>query len=109
VVDYTREDFTKTAESFDIIFDAVVKTTKSTCSHLLKPTGKYVSVRGSAKESPNDLLFLKELIESGELKTVIDKRYPLEQIREAHAYVEQFHKKGNVVINIFADPGMPLA
>jgi NADPH:quinone reductase-like Zn-dependent oxidoreductase len=91
VVDYTREDFTKTSDSFDIIFDAVGKTGKSTCSNLLKPTGKFVSVRGSAKESPNDLLFLKELIESGKLKTVIDKRYPLEQIREAHAYVELQH------------------
>jgi NADPH:quinone reductase-like Zn-dependent oxidoreductase len=101
VVDYTREDFTKIKPPFDVIFDAVGKAPKSTCRNLLKPKGKYVSVWGSAKKSPDDLLFLKELIESGKLKTVIDRRYTLEQIREAHVYVEQFHKKGNVVINVF--------
>jgi NADPH:quinone reductase-like Zn-dependent oxidoreductase len=100
VVDYTREDFTKNKILFNIIFDAVGKTSKSTCKNLLKPGGRYVSVTGSPAKNPNDLLFLKELIESGKLKTVIDRRYKLEQIREAHAYVEKFHKKGNVVINV---------
>jgi len=100
VVDYTREDFTKIETRFDIIFDAVGKTSKSACKNLLKPKGKYVSVYGSAGKNSNDLLTLKELIESGKLKTVIDRRYTLEQIRVAHAYVEKFHKKGNVVINI---------
>ena len=100
VVDYTREDFTKIDTRFDIIFDAVGKTSKSACKNLLKPGGKYVSVTGSPAKNPNDLLFLKELIESGKLKTVIDRRYTLEQIREAHAYVEKYHKKGNVVINV---------
>jgi NADPH:quinone reductase-like Zn-dependent oxidoreductase len=101
VIDYTREDFTKQETRFDIIFDAVGKTSKSACKNILKPKGKYVSVSGSASKNLNELLFLKELIESGKLKTVIDRRYPLEQIREAHAYVEKHHKKGNVVINIF--------
>jgi NADPH:quinone reductase-like Zn-dependent oxidoreductase len=100
VVDYTREDFTSLATPFDVIFDAVGKTSKSACKNLLKPQGKHLSVKGSAKGNPKDLLFLKELIESGELKTIIDRKYSLYQIREAHAYVEQFHKKGNVVINI---------
>jgi len=100
VVDYTREDFTELETRFDIIFDAVGKTSKSACKNLLKPGGKYVSVTGSPARNPNDLLFLKELIESGKLKTVIDRWYKLEQIREAHAYVEKFHKKGNVVINV---------
>jgi NADPH:quinone reductase-like Zn-dependent oxidoreductase len=100
VVDYTREDFTKKETQFDIIFDAVGKTSKSACKNILKPKGKYVSVSGSARKNLNELLFLKELIESGKLKTVIDRRYTLEQIREAHAYVEKHHKKGNVVINI---------
>jgi NADPH:quinone reductase-like Zn-dependent oxidoreductase len=103
VVDYTVDDFTKTALPFDVIFDAVGKTSKSTCKNLLKPNGKYVSVSGSAKEDANDLMFLKELIESGKLKTVIDRRYTLDQIREAHVYVEGFHKKGNVVINVLAN------
>ena len=100
VIDYTREDFTKQETRFDIIFDAVGKTSKSACKNLLKPKGKYISVSGSPGKNSNDLLTLKELIESGKLKTVIDRRYKLEQIREAHSYVEKFHKKGNVVINI---------
>lgn len=100
VIDYTGEDFTKTDQQFDLIFDAVGKTSKSVCKNLLKPKGKYLSVMGSPKKGINDLLFLKELIESGKLKTVIDRRYTLEQIREAHAYVEKFHKKGNVVVNV---------
>ncbi len=100
VVDYTREDFTKNETRFDVVFDAVGKTSKSACRKLLKPEGKYVSVFGSAGKKSNDLSTLKELIESGNLKTIIDRRYSLEQIREAHSYVEKFHKKGNVVINI---------
>ena len=100
VIDYTSVDFTKTETRFDIIFDAVGKTSKSACKHLLKSGGKYVSVAGSPKSNPDDLLVLKELIESGKLKTIIDRRYTLEQIREAHAYVEGYHKKGNVVINV---------
>jgi NADPH:quinone reductase-like Zn-dependent oxidoreductase len=100
VVDYTRENFTKKETQFDIIFDVAGKTSKSACKNILKPKGKYVSVSGSASKNLDELLFLKELIESGKLKTVIDRRYTLEQIREAHAYVEKHHKKGNVVINI---------
>ena len=103
VVDYTQEDFTKLGSQFDVIFDAVGKTSKSACKNLLKPEGKYISVLSLPKKNPNDLLFLKELIESGKLKTVIDRRYTLDQIREAHVYVEKFHKKGNVVINILAN------
>jgi NADPH:quinone reductase-like Zn-dependent oxidoreductase len=100
VVDYTKEDFTQLKKPFDIIFDAVGKTSKSACKKLLKAGGKYVSVMGSPKENPDDLLVLKKIIEAGKLKTVIDRRYKLEQIREAHAYVEQFHKRGNVIINV---------
>ncbi len=100
IIDYTRDDFAKTDSRFDAIFDAVGKTSKSACKHLLKPGGKYVSVTGSPKSSPEDLLVLKELVESRKLITVIDRRYTLDQIREAHAYVESFHKKGNVVINV---------
>ncbi len=100
VLDYTREDFTKQETRFDIIFDAVGKTSKSACKNLLKPNGRYVSVKGSPDKNPNDLLFLKRIIESGKLKTVIDRRYKLEQIREAHNYVENHHKKGNVVVKI---------
>ncbi len=100
VVDYLKEDFTTTETRFDVIFDAVAKTSGSACKNLLKSNGRFISVKGSAKESPDDLLILKELIETGKLKTVIDRRYTLDQIREAHVYVEGYHKKGNVVINI---------
>lgn len=103
VIDYLKEDFTKTEMKFDVVFDAVGKASKSACKSLLKMKGSYVSVWGSAQENPDDLSFLKELIESGKLKTVIDRRYKLEQIREAHAYVQGYHKKGNVVINILED------
>jgi NADPH:quinone reductase-like Zn-dependent oxidoreductase len=99
-IDYTKDDFTKGGWQFDIIFDAVGKTSKSECRHLLKPAGKYVTVNRNPKSNPGDLLFLKELIESGKIIAVIDRRYTLEQIREAHAYAESFRKKGNVVINV---------
>lgn len=103
VIDYLKEDFTTSDKKFDIIFDAVGKTTKSASRHLLKQGGSYVTVKSNPKEGPNDLMFLKEVIEAGKLTTVIDRRYTLEQIREAHSYVEGQHKKGNVVINVFGD------
>lgn len=99
-IDYTNQDFTKATDRFDVIFDAVGKTSKSACRHLLNPGGKFVTVKSNPKKNTGDLLFLKELIESGKLISVIDRRYSLEQIREAHAYVESFRKKGNVVINV---------
>jgi NADPH:quinone reductase-like Zn-dependent oxidoreductase len=123
VIDYTQEDFTTSGETYDIIMDTVVgKTSFSRCKGSLKPKGLYLAVAGglqemvqmlwtairgskkvvfgSAAERKEDLAFIKELVEAGKLKPVIDRCYPLEQIVEAHRYVEQGHKKGNVVVTV---------
>jgi NADPH:quinone reductase-like Zn-dependent oxidoreductase len=102
VIDYTRDDFAELAERHDLIFDAVGKTSKSKCKKALAPGGAFVSVngRGNLKPPTRDLVFLSELFEAKRFKAVIDRCYPLEQIVEAHRYVERGHKKGNVVITI---------
>jgi NADPH:quinone reductase-like Zn-dependent oxidoreductase len=100
VVDYTEEDFTKNGETYDIVFDAVGKLSSSQGKKSLSTTGVFLSVKASADLYVEDLNTLKELIEAGKLKSVIDRRYPLEQTVEAHRYVDQGHKKGNVVIMV---------
>ncbi len=101
VIDYMKEDFTKRGEHYDIIFDAVGKYKKSLCTDALMPNGKYVSVNGMmAKVSKEDMNLLKQLAETEKLKPVIDRTYRLEEIAEAHIYVEKGHKKGNVSITL---------
>ena len=122
VIDYTKEDFTKNTQTYDIVFDTVGKTSVSTSIGSLKENGFYIfatfglptlikvswllrksskkAVIGVLEERPEDLILLKELVEAGKLKPVIDRSYPLEQIVEAHRYVEKGHKKGNVVITL---------
>jgi 2-desacetyl-2-hydroxyethyl bacteriochlorophyllide A dehydrogenase len=115
VIDYTKEDFTKSGETYDVIFDVVGKSSFSRCVRSLKQNGRYLLanprlflmvrglwtsltsskkvITGLASYKTEDLVFLKELIEAGKLKAVIDRRYPLEQAAEAHSYVETGHKK----------------
>jgi NADPH:quinone reductase-like Zn-dependent oxidoreductase len=122
VIDYTKEDFTKTDERYDFVFNVVGKTTFSQCKGILKPRGIYLenmaemkdflkmlwtSITGGKKikggvstERAENLNFFIKLIKSGKLRPVIDRSFPLEKTAEAFQYVEQGHKKGNVIITI---------
>ena len=102
VIDYTKEDFTESNELFDLIFDAVGKISYSKSKKALKPNGKYVSVltSGTAKILTEDFILLKELVEAGKIKPVIDRCYPLEEMAEAHRYADKGHTKGNVVVTV---------
>ncbi|MDX1436675.1 MAG: NAD(P)-dependent alcohol dehydrogenase [Anaerolineales bacterium] len=130
VIDYTQEDFTQNGETYDLIFDTVVgQTSYSRIKRSLKPDGVYLAVAGgmremlqtmstsmfggqkvsggAAAERQEDLFFLKELIESGDLKPVIDRCYSLDDIVEAHRYVDTGRKKGAVVVTVIKEDGSP--
>ena len=102
VIDYTQEDFTQCGETYDVIFDAVGKLSSSQGKKALKKTCIYLNVHTASDGGNNveNLILLKELIEAGKMKAVIDRRYSLEDVAEAHRYVEKGHKKGNVVISV---------
>ena len=122
VIDYTQEDFTQSGQTYDVILDVVGKSSFSGSVRSLKQKGRYLLanpglshmvrgrwtsmtssknvIYGAAGQKSEDLVYLKELIEAGKVKTVIDRRYPLERTAEAHRYVETGHKKGNVVITV---------
>lgn len=101
VIDYTKEDLSATEERYDVIYDTLGKLPKSQAAKLLAPDGTFVSMASlSTKEGMDNLVFIKERIEAGEIKAVIDRCYPLEEMVEAHHYVDLGHKKGNVVISV---------
>ena len=102
VIDYTRQDFTKSAETYDVIFYAVGKLSLAQCKKALKPGSIYINVHADSNggEKVEYMLVLKGLIEAGVIIPVIDRVYPFNQIVEAHRYVEQGHKKGNVAITM---------
>ena len=122
VIDYTKEDFTRNGETYDIVFDTVGKTSLADSLSSLKPEGSYLQavagpalliqmrraarktgktlIGGTAIPTPEALARLNELVEAGKFKPVIDRCYPLEQMVEAHRYVDLGHKKGNVVISV---------
>lgn len=100
VIDYAIEDFAKNGQRYDLVFDAVGKISGSHAKEALTENGIFLSTWQSPGVEPDDLAALKLLVESGKLKAVIDRIYPIEQIVEAHRYVEAGHKKGNVVITV---------
>ena len=101
-IDYTQEDFSIRGEKYDLIFNAVgKKKAKLQCENALTKNGKHITVDdGSPKNDIEELVLLNKLAEKGQIKAVIDRIYPLEQIVEAHRYVDQGHKKGNVIITV---------
>jgi NADPH:quinone reductase-like Zn-dependent oxidoreductase len=100
VIDYTKEDFTQQGKVYDVVFEAVGKISPSRCKESLKKEGTYLTSKSLTSETTEKLVLLKELIEAGKLKPVIDRSYPLEQTAEAHRYVDKGHKKGNVIIKV---------
>lgn len=122
VIDYSKEDFTKGRETYDVIFDTVNKTRFGKCKRILNNGGRFLVgaggplaflqmartalfgskkvLAGTSSESQENLAFIKELVEQGHIKPVIDRSYPLAKIVEAHSYVDTGHKRGNVVVNI---------
>ena len=102
LVFYNKEDFTQSGEKFDIVFDAVGKTSKKQCLPLLNDGGRYVTVGGLevAAERKEQLEFLRTLFEAGKYKSTIDRIYSIDEIVEAHRYVDTGRKKGNVVLKI---------
>ncbi len=102
IVDYTQQDFSAAEARYDIVFDAVGKASPAQAKQVLRPGGTYLNVHTTSdgSDSAENLCFLKELIEAGKLRPVIDRCYTLDEIVEAHRYVDQGHKRGNVVVTV---------
>jgi NADPH:quinone reductase-like Zn-dependent oxidoreductase len=104
VIDYTERDFAAGDAVYDAIVDAAGKASRGRARAVLAEAGRYVSVRSAGRETPADLAQVASLLASGAIHSVIDRRYVLEQVREAHEYVERGHKAGNVVIRMQVGP-----
>jgi NADPH:quinone reductase-like Zn-dependent oxidoreductase len=102
VIDYTEEDISQSGQTYDVVFDAVGKLSASEAKQMLSAQGTFLSVKSPTKETHQNLSTIKTLFEQGKLRPVIDRRYPLEEVAEAHRYVETGHKRGNVVIIVVA-------
>jgi len=100
VIDYTKEDVTQNGQIYDVVFDAVGKLSSSQRDYLLQENGTFLTVQTTTKEEIGNLNTLKKLAEEGVIEVVIDRRFPLERVAEAHRYVESGHKKGNVVVTV---------
>lgn len=109
VIDYTEQDFTAASHRFDVIFDAVGKTSAKQVQGVLTDGGRYVSTRARRQETVEELLTIRDMMETGAVRAVIDRSYPLDQIAEAHRYVEGGHKRGNVVIDVVPESRSELA
>jgi len=127
VIDYTKEDFTKSSEKYDVVFDAVGKSSFSQCKNIIKADGKYLLTMPTGaivfqmlwtslfskkkaifsatglKQKKENLDYIRDLYDNGKLKAVIDRHYSLEEIADAHAYVETGRKKGNVIIDVMGE------
>jgi len=104
IIDYTREDFADRGETYDLIFDAVGKSSTARAKRALKPGGVHISVATSTRENTDDLNYIRELAEAEAIQAVIDRRYPLAQAADAHRYVETGRKRGSVVLTIEPSP-----
>ncbi len=103
IIDYTKEDFTQSGEKYDVVLESVVKISDRKCKSVLKPDGTFLTIKSMTSETDEKMEYLRDLIEKGEIKPYIDRSYPLEEMVEAHRYVDEGHKKGNVVISVFKD------
>jgi NADPH:quinone reductase-like Zn-dependent oxidoreductase len=98
-IDYTKQNFNETGETFDIVMDAVGKINRRSCKAVLKKNGRFCSVQSLTEEKESYLCLLQEMIAAKKLVPVIDRTYSFDQLKQAHCYVDKGHKKGNVVIN----------
>jgi NADPH:quinone reductase-like Zn-dependent oxidoreductase len=98
VVDYTKEDFTENHQKYDVVFDAVGKTTAKRAKRVLSVRGRFVTTQARLRERVETLQTVRDMLARGSIEAVIDRCYTLRQISEAHRYVEEGHKRGNVVV-----------